>query len=186
MTPSRESDVKVEDIHLGDFQRMLLARLLREVKDQAGLAALALAIETSDHVSTLQPSRSSYGPAKAVANGAVSSRIDHELTAAIGVAHEALGDAWLLVESARRRDLYGIKMRASTLAHHSARLSQTAARVGALRDLLYDEQEPPEVRSSSGPAEIDAVFCEHANEVPSRCPCPPNCYCRTQGSCVHR
>lgn len=23
------------------------------------------------------------------------------------------------------------------------------------------------------------VLCEHANEVPHRCPCPPNCYCKT-------
>jgi hypothetical protein len=26
--------------------------------------------------------------------------------------------------------------------------------------------------------EIPAVFCEHANENPNTCPCPPNCYCK--------
>lgn len=28
--------------------------------------------------------------------------------------------------------------------------------------------------------EIDSpMFCEHANECPVSCPCPPNCYCKT-------
>lgn len=26
---------------------------------------------------------------------------------------------------------------------------------------------------------IPAVFCAHANEVPTRCPCEPNCYCKS-------
>ena len=26
---------------------------------------------------------------------------------------------------------------------------------------------------------LDAKFCEHANEVPSSCSCPENCYCKT-------
>jgi hypothetical protein len=26
--------------------------------------------------------------------------------------------------------------------------------------------------------EIPAMFCEHANENPISCPCPPNCYCK--------
>jgi AAA domain len=25
----------------------------------------------------------------------------------------------------------------------------------------------------------EAMFCEHANEVPVSCPCPPDCYCKT-------
>jgi predicted ATPase len=25
----------------------------------------------------------------------------------------------------------------------------------------------------------DAMFCDHANEVPQTCPCAPDCYCRT-------
>jgi hypothetical protein len=25
---------------------------------------------------------------------------------------------------------------------------------------------------------IPAMFCEHANEVPNVCPCPPDCYCK--------
>lgn len=25
---------------------------------------------------------------------------------------------------------------------------------------------------------IPAMHCEHANEVPQTCPCPPNCYCK--------
>jgi hypothetical protein len=32
-------------------------------------------------------------------------------------------------------------------------------------------------------AELDedqAFFCEHANECPTFCPCPPNCYCKTR------
>lgn len=28
----------------------------------------------------------------------------------------------------------------------------------------------------------DAVFCEHANEVPATCPCPEDCYCRQPGN----
>lgn len=31
-----------------------------------------------------------------------------------------------------------------------------------------------------------AVFCDHANEVPSRCPCPPECYCREKGNTCSR
>jgi hypothetical protein len=31
---------------------------------------------------------------------------------------------------------------------------------------------------------IPVEFCEHANEVPQRCPCLCNCYCRIKGSCV--
>jgi hypothetical protein len=27
---------------------------------------------------------------------------------------------------------------------------------------------------------IDAMFCEHANEVPQSCPCKPDCYCKTR------
>lgn len=30
--------------------------------------------------------------------------------------------------------------------------------------------------------EIPAVLCEHANECPRKCPCPPNCYCKRVGS----
>lgn len=30
-----------------------------------------------------------------------------------------------------------------------------------------------------------AVFCEHANEMPHRCPCPPDCYCK-EHSCRDR
>lgn len=29
----------------------------------------------------------------------------------------------------------------------------------------------------------DAVFCEHANESPSYCPCDSHCYCRIEGNC---
>jgi hypothetical protein len=28
------------------------------------------------------------------------------------------------------------------------------------------------------PGLMSAHFCEHANEVPSVCPCPANCYCK--------
>lgn len=31
----------------------------------------------------------------------------------------------------------------------------------------------------------DAMFCDHANEMPSGgCPCDPECYCRHEGSCA--
>lgn len=30
------------------------------------------------------------------------------------------------------------------------------------------------------------VLCEHANEVPMRCPCPLTCVCRREGSCTLR
>lgn len=28
------------------------------------------------------------------------------------------------------------------------------------------------------PVEKSPIFCEHANEVPQACPCPPDCYCK--------
>jgi hypothetical protein len=34
-----------------------------------------------------------------------------------------------------------------------------------------------------GPVASGAMFCEHANEVPQRCPCRADCYCRVEGSC---
>lgn len=37
-------------------------------------------------------------------------------------------------------------------------------------------------RCDAEPDEIPAVLCCHANECPSVCPCPPNCYCRRVGS----
>jgi hypothetical protein len=43
---------------------------------------------------------------------------------------------------------------------------------------------PPVV--DEGEEEINAMYCEHANEVPMTCPCPPNCFCRVKGSCVNR
>lgn len=33
--------------------------------------------------------------------------------------------------------------------------------------------------------ERSAVFCEHAKEMPQRCPCPPDCYCK-EHSCRDR
>ena len=31
------------------------------------------------------------------------------------------------------------------------------------------------------------IYCEHANEMPNICPCPPNCYCRgPEGPCGAR
>lgn len=39
------------------------------------------------------------------------------------------------------------------------------------------------MKTESSPDTIPAMFCEHANEVPQACPCPPNCYCRWEGSC---
>lgn len=36
------------------------------------------------------------------------------------------------------------------------------------------------VKPSTKPrATVQALFCEHANEVPARCPCAPDCYCKT-------
>lgn len=32
---------------------------------------------------------------------------------------------------------------------------------------------------------LDAAFCEHANENPGTCRCPPNCYCRSH-TCKNR
>jgi hypothetical protein len=29
----------------------------------------------------------------------------------------------------------------------------------------------------------ESMLCEHANEVPMVCRCPPDCYCRQNGSC---
>jgi hypothetical protein len=29
-----------------------------------------------------------------------------------------------------------------------------------------------------------AMFCEHANELPTMCPCDADCYCRTRGTCT--
>jgi hypothetical protein len=39
---------------------------------------------------------------------------------------------------------------------------------------------PPEPPNTLSP-----VFCEHANEVPQTCPCPPNCYCKNH-TCKNR
>jgi hypothetical protein len=41
-------------------------------------------------------------------------------------------------------------------------------------------------RSKKAAAESDhrrAMFCEHANEVPQACPCPPSCYCKDHTCC---
>jgi hypothetical protein len=34
-------------------------------------------------------------------------------------------------------------------------------------------------RCSDHMEQLDAVLCEHANEVPAVCPCPETCYCKT-------
>lgn len=47
------------------------------------------------------------------------------------------------------------------------------------RKMLCDVCEAEE----NGLPEGDSMLCNHANEVPVDCPCGPNCYCRTQGSC---
>jgi hypothetical protein len=35
------------------------------------------------------------------------------------------------------------------------------------------------MREAQGEVIGSAIFCEHANENPSRCPCKPGCYCRS-------
>jgi hypothetical protein len=44
---------------------------------------------------------------------------------------------------------------------------------------------PPEARKLPRP-ESDIATCGHANECPNVCPCPPGCYCRTDGGCQGR
>ncbi len=44
---------------------------------------------------------------------------------------------------------------------------------------------PVEPGSTIAPV-TSAAFCEHANEVPSQCPCPPGCYCRRRGNTCSR
>jgi len=41
-------------------------------------------------------------------------------------------------------------------------------------------EDPPEVGMFGSP-----LFCEHANECPNICPCPPRCYCKAY-SCSGR
>ena len=40
------------------------------------------------------------------------------------------------------------------------------------------------VRLRDEPLDDSPLLCEHANECPATCPCPPGCYCRTRGSCA--
>jgi hypothetical protein len=137
MKPSTEP-VSVDDLHLGDYQRVTLVQLLRSTKD---IEALASTIETSDaaRLPDLPEGAKPYGPADSVPRAKIISRIDDELAAALDDALAALDQAWGVVESARKRDVYGVRMRASSLAAQSARVSQRAARVDVLRDQLYQD-----------------------------------------------
>jgi len=38
----------------------------------------------------------------------------------------------------------------------------------------------PEPMVAPEPMGVDAMFCEHANENPMICECPPDCYCQTR------
>lgn len=33
---------------------------------------------------------------------------------------------------------------------------------------------------------LGPMYCEHANEMPVSCPCPPECWCRVKGPCRKR
>lgn len=33
---------------------------------------------------------------------------------------------------------------------------------------------------------LGPMYCEHANEMPVSCPCPPECWCRVKGPCKRR
>lgn len=47
--------------------------------------------------------------------------------------------------------------------------------------LTFSIVEKIDVRKVPPMTYMSAGFCEHANEVPGRCPCPPACYCKQPG-----
>lgn len=49
----------------------------------------------------------------------------------------------------------------------------------------YTRQEARLLTEGLNISPTSAIMCDHANEVPPICQCPPWCYCRVHGSCQH-
>lgn len=70
----------------------------------------------------------------------------------------------------------GILPASAVLCNHSA--DYTCGRCDPSIDPTDPNANVPRRPSRIG----DAIMCEHANEVPNRCPCPVGCYCRQNGN----
>jgi hypothetical protein len=57
--------------------------------------------------------------------------------------------------------------------------AERAKKTAVLSPELVEQLREASVEATPLPREHSAVFCEHANEVPSTCPCEAGCYCKS-------
>lgn len=98
-----------------------------------------------------------------------------------------LGDLmWYIGAVARDNDITLEEVAQANIAKLRERYPNGFEKGGGVREPLPAggcSMEPVRNFTDTAPAgEIPAVLCEHANECPSICRCPVNCYCRRVGS----
>lgn len=92
--------------------------------------------------------------------------------------HAAASDAWAWFK-------YGWEQRLKPVNDDMDDLWSTVDEVFESASAAFDKASDVHKKVSDMHKRAVALLCEHANEVPIGCVCPPHCYCKTN-TCIYK